>query len=419
MLTPYLTCGMLLLLVAQEATIANNPQLPLSDLVHTYMQTDDQSQRVDIAKQIERDQSYTPQRLDGAIRHVQLWPSLRQREGQLVWTDRRSQQQTTSYRLPVHYDPAQSYPLILGDVPTWFGDPDAFVVASLPADLPYSFHQSPDDHAGFFAMLLALRRSIHLDTQRTFLCAPADVGWLLLSAHADIFSAAILQGSPLKLPYATQLYPILLENYQNTPIRWVMPIDQVKTASQLGLYLQYLARQKNVPIEFINLDQDQTKLSLKSSKWLASLTKPAASRPTSHWYRFPSQGRTPWLHAIKYKGKPWIADQLSIVVNPTVDRATYITGVLKDRLAYLGGRVTGQSIEIETRRCEHLVWRLYEHSIDWSKPITVLCNGQRRFEGPIKPSITTMLESARASWNFSRPVWVSRTISIRSDAPDS
>ncbi len=422
MFTPYLTSGLLLLLVSQVAgqdvPVVRDPQLQLNDLVQRYMLLDDKAGRADIAKQIKQDQAYTPQRLDSAIRHVQLWQPLPLRDGKFVWTDRRGDQQATSYRLPVDYDPTQPYPLILGELPDWFGDSDSFVVVSLPSDLPQAYHESPDAHADLMPMLLEIRHRIHIDSQRTYLCAPANVGWLVLLTYPDIFAGAILHGLPLQWPYAGQLYPIMLENLRHVPIHWVLPSDQDKTASLLASYVQDQAKKKSIPLEFVSATGDQAALKLKSAKWLASLTQPEAPAPTSHWFRFPSQGRTPWLSADKYKGSPWLAAQLSIVVNPTVDRDVYITGVLKEKLAYLGGQVLGQSIEIETRRCERISWRLHENSIDWSKPITVTCNGQRRFEGPIKPSMMTMLESAQASWDFSRPVWSARNITIRSDAPD-
>ncbi len=416
--------GLLLIIASLHAPKSTDTHAPLTldDLVHRYFLSHDIAQRADIAKQIKQDYNDTPQLVAGAIRHVQLWKQIAQREGLLAWSDRKGKKQTTSYRLPLNYDPARAYPLILGDLPAWLQDTDAFVVASLPTHLPHTFHQPPVMHADLLAMLRELRHRIHLDTARTYLCAPGDVGWLVLLTYPDLFAGAILHGEPMRLPYTAQLYSILLANYRHIPIQWVMPsgkAEQDKAASLLAQYIQVLAHHKNIPLEFTNLGSDQAKLSHQSAKWLASLTQPDMSEPVSHWYRFPSQGRTPWLRAVKYKGTPWTAEQLSIVVNPTVDRDVYITGVLKDRLAYLGGHIQGQSITIETRRCERVVWRLYEHSIDWSKPITVTCNGLRRYQGNIQPSISTMLDAAYISWDFSHPVWASRILTIRSDAPDT
>ncbi len=422
MFVPYLTSWLFLILAGQDVATANDPQVHLDELVQRYMLLEDKSKRADIVKQIKREKNLTPQRVDKAIRHVQLWQALPQRDGTFVWTDRNSQQHAGSYRLPANYDPEKSYPLILGDLPNWFGESDAYIVVALPADLPVDFHQSPADYADLLSMLLEVRHRIHVDTQRVFLCAPAKVGWLVMMTYPDVFAGAIFHGSPVWWPYAGQLYPILLENFHDVPVLWVLRNDQDETAALLSSFIQYQVSQRKLPFEIKLLDNGQTAFGLESeSDWFSKMagnSLPYLAKRISHWYRFPSQGQASWLSADKYKGEPWTASQLSIAVNPTVDRDVYITRVLKEKLAYLGGQVVGQSIEIQTRRCERVVWRLYEHSIDWTKPITVTCNGQRRFEGKAKPSIATMLEFARASWDFSRPVWSSRKIAIRSDAPD-
>ena len=112
----------------------------------------------------------------------------------------------------------------------------------------------------------------------------------------------------------------------------------------------------------------------------------------------------------------WDDDQLSIVTSPTTDRDKFISDVLKERLLYLGGRIDGQTIHIETKGCAEIELRLFDGMADFHTPITVLINGRKRHEGLVRPSIPTLLESAHKEREFQRLAFAKLSFSIRADS---
>ena len=71
-------------------------------------------------------------------------------------------------------------------------------------------------------------------------------------------------------------------------------------------------------------------------------------------------------------------------------------------MAFLGGNVKGQTVTIQTRRCARVELLLPEGLVDFDQPITVRCNGKKRFEGLVPTSIETLLETAYDDWDFQR-----------------
>jgi hypothetical protein len=56
-------------------------------------------------------------------------------------------------------------------------------------------------------------------------------------------------------------------------------------------------------------------------------------------------------------------------------------------------------------------------SLDWNEPINVFCNGKRRHQQRIGPSVRTLLEVAHENWDFQHLVAARFSLSVRTDAP--
>jgi len=100
-----------------------------------------------------------------------------------------------------------------------------------------------------------------------------------------------------------------------------------------------------------------------------------------------------------------------------VDRDTFIADVVKSKLGFVGGSIDGQVITLEARNCARLEILIGPETIDWTKPVAIYCNGKRRFHGIMEPSVRTLLEEARAAWDFQRLIVARRSFSIRSSPP--
>ena len=135
---------------------------------------------------------------------------------------------------------------------------------------------------------------------------------------------------------------------------------------------------------------------------ILSRTRPHGIRRFSHWFRYPVQGRASWLRQTRFLGEPWTAQQ--IVVAPAWDEtpSQAITGILEDRLAFIGGQIDGQTIRLQTRRCAKLDLLLNDDLVDLDQDITIYLNGTKRFQGRAQRRIATLLEVAGQDWDFQR-----------------
>ena len=113
---------------------------------------------------------------------------------------------------------------------------------------------------------------------------------------------------------------------------------------------------------------------------------------------------------------PQSAAQYSQTASPATDQDRYITDIIQNKLAYLSARIDGQIITIETRRCARIELLLPLGLVDFSKPVTVRCNGRKRYDRLIQPSIRTMLETAYQDWEFQHPAVAKLSLSIKSNA---
>jgi hypothetical protein len=111
----------------------------------------------------------------------------------------------------------------------------------------------------------------------------------------------------------------------------------------------------------------------------------------------------------------WVEEQLSILPASTTDRDEYITGILEEKLGYIGATVQGQIINIETRKVGKIDIFLPLGLVDLDKPVTISCNGRRRHNGPIRSSIRTLLETTYETWDFQRLTPARLSLSIKSD----
>jgi hypothetical protein len=142
-------------------------------------------------------------------------------------------------------------------------------------------------------------------------------------------------------------------------------------------------------------------------------------RAVSHWFRYPSQGHAGWLRVLKFRGEVWEDEQLSIVTRSGADFDVYVRDVIQSKLAYLGGRIEGQLVQVETRGCERIEVMLGPSFVDFERPVTITINGTRRVRDKIiRPDIPTMLAAAYEEWDFQRLILARMPFTVKSDAED-
>lgn len=414
----------------------------LAELVHTFFRSNDGQKRARLIPAIENAANGSIEVVAEAVKEVQMWPAIPDSRGTFSFESGAEGAIEVGYQLPSGYDSTAAYPMIvcmsdqgmssrstLQRARGALGDTiDDYVLVCPVRAVGAKFHQPVEVASDLRRLVRKTRRQIHTDTDRVFLFGSAAGGqgaWMAAIAHPDLFAGVIVLSSYPDVPYPQQFYPLLLENLRALPVLtvWAAANDSSMRTRQAQIAahnraIVALAERAALPIVGVEM-QRSTPGNLRPPPGevaaMLSRRRAAPGASVSHWFRYPGQGHSGWLKQTRFRGDLWDADQLSIVATPSVDRDRFIAEVLRERLAFLGGQIDGQTITIETRRCERIELLLPYGLLDPSLPITVRCNGKRRHRGVIRPSIHTLLETAHEQWEFQRLTAVRRSFSIKAD----
>ncbi len=408
--------------------------------IEAFFRTDDIGQRATLLADIEKAAGGSVGAVREALGRVQLWPAVGERGGTFTFQSVACGTIGIEYRLPADYDPARRHPMLIafpsrGQSPRWtldnasrlLGEALRAFVLICPARAIGSTFCQPVDAAGDLLRLMHdVRRRFHVDTDRVFVygyAAGGNAAWFAAIAHPDLFAGAIILSAYPDVPYAQQVYPLLLPNLRNVHVlttwsEWNGSGNETRnqTVDIRNRMIEVLADKLQLPIVGRRLEGASPGFPARAAPGAVTILdrrRPGASRHPSKWFRYPAQGSAGWLKQTKFMGDVWTAGQLSVLASVLSDRNAFITSVIKEKLAYLGGRVDGQTIAIQTRRCARIELLLPDGLVTFSKPVTVRCNGRKRFEGLVRPSIRTLLQDAYARWEFQHPAVAKLSFSIR------
>ncbi len=429
--------------VGQTRTAGKPPEEIDAALV-AFLRSSDAEERAEPAKTVSRLAEGDAAAVAGALRRVLVWEPL-PRKGSFVHPSVSEGSVTVSYELPEDYDPARAYPAMLcladdgascDDTIVWVKQVFTRLVRDFVLICPQprvgcDFHLSNSGAAGDMRTLIRqLRRQVHTDPDRLFMFGSrtaGDAAWVIAINHPDLFAGVFIFSGYPRVPYAQQTLALLLRNLEPLRVLSVWPTDPQDGETFRGRLvaahnraISDYAKQSSLPIVGIEQDFDSGGAPPTLEETFAlmrSRRRPFASN-VSLWFRYPGHGQAGWLRQTAFLGEVWIDDQLSIHPAAGTDHNRFITEVIQSKMAYLEGRIEGQTVTVETRRCAEIELLLPLGAFDWTKPITVICNNRRRHHGVVRPSIPTMLETAYENWDFERPVAARITFSIRSeDAP--
>ena len=416
----------------------------LDQLVETYFRTTDSEARRRITKSIEDAANGSIEAAAKSVRRAELWIARPQADATFEIELSEGDSVSIAYRLPASYDPSRPYPAIMclpGDeteaTPTCYPAADTlgtatrdFVLICPARQVGGSFHQPLGTAASFRRLVRQVRRHVHIDPRRLFLFGigrGGDAAWMTALAHADLFAGVVVVAAYPPVPYPEQVYPFLLPNLRRVPVLSVWrradhPTATVRQKVVAAHNRAIAALAKNAGFEVVGVEvppDTVADLTLPTSELAKILQRrrELITGEVSHWFRYPGQGNAGWLRQEKYAGEVWTADQLAILPAPRADRDRYTADVVKEKMAYLGGRIEDQTIVIQTRRCGRVGVLVPLGSLDWSRPIAVSCNGKRRHQRRIVPSIRTLLEEAYETWDFRHLAAARISLSVRTDTP--
>ncbi|MCH8146986.1 MAG: hypothetical protein IH987_03205 [Planctomycetes bacterium] len=427
-------------LPASDHTRATSEGKEPADLVVAYFRTEESDARHRLADEIDEICGGSIDRVAQAVRDARLWPTLTDRVGSLSFDCGTTDPVEIIYQLPVGYDATTPWPVIVfaGDCDATLsfaqlseplGDlADGFILLHPRQWIGGSFDQSLGAAGDFRQFVRHVRRAFHTDTDRLYLYGRGvggDAAWMSGIMHPDLFAGIVVFDSYPKVPFAEQLYPIILPNLASLEALsiWGDPPPGILTgrANAVAVHNRAIvefARTASLPIEGMALSAGVSQsATAKAQQTLLSCRRRFDPVAVSHWFRYPTQGHSAWLRQSKFLGEVWTADQLSIRPGPFVDRDVFIGDVLRGRLAYLGGYRDGDSFHLETRKCAGVTLSLPLREAAPRRSITVYCNRKRRYAGAIKPSARTLLSHAYRTWDMQHLVVAEISFSIRRDLP--
>jgi hypothetical protein len=410
----------------------------LTGLLENYFQAETEEELHGFVKTIEVEVGGDFASVAGALPHLKLWAEI-PRSGRFIVSVPGGRPVEATYELPDAYRIEERYPVLLcmpdetravREQLAWarqiarnLGRPMVVILLGRPVDGAFWI---PQDVAGAIRTLLReTRRRIHTDPDQTILFGNgrgADAAWMAAIGNADLFAVVLVSSGFPSVPYAEQTLPTLLRNLESVPVLTVwstthedVPDVHSALAAALNRAIVEYAAQAGIPVQgFEAVDADvDLGFPVDRLRALMSHRRPAFLNPTAHWFRYPGHGSAGWIRQRRFAGQVWHEEQLSIVTPAGSGRDAFITEVIQGKLAYLAGRIEGQTIRVEARKCAEIELRLPWQAFDWLRPLTVYCNGRRRYHGIVRPSIRDLLECAYEDWEFDHPVAKRLTISIR------
>ena len=426
--------------VAQEAL---HETADLGDLVEDYFRTDDPKERSKLVGSIDRAGHGDLAAVARAMGEVSLWTSLPNDVGTFAFESAIDGKVRVAYRLPEDYAPSLRYPMVvcipgagaaardtlalamaaLGEAAKGF----VFICPVRPVRT--TFCQPVEAASDVQRLLRRARREIHIDTDRVFLFGfgqGGETAWMTAITQPDPFAGVIVLSAYPRLPYPEQVYTFLLNNLRRLPVLtvWRSP-DGTHVATRQAVVAAHnraivaFAERAALPVIGIEVPRNEPaglRPPTDEVRTMLARRRLSPSPVVSHWFRYPAHGRADWLWQGRFTGEVWEADQLAIAVSPAADRDKFIADVVKSKLGYLGGRIEGRNITLNTRRCARVDLLLPMGLVDLTKPILVRCNGKRRYDRLLEPSVRTLLETAYERWEFQHPVAARLSFSVRTDA---
>ncbi len=407
----------------------------LDQLLRQHYQARSSAKRHGLQRKILATDGLTPKKLAAAIRTLELWEPRAAGEHELQVRLRRGKAsaKTVWVRVPDRYDPGRAWPLVItlhgqgGRAQPMLrltrqmlgGAADAFILAA-PQDLgPLGFTEASHVVAEPRNLLIGLRHLFHIDSDHVILLGyslGSHNAWMATVMHADCFSGVVPLASPLQVVGGGLIFAELLPNCRNTAILFCWGREDTlgrdgKAHPQGGN--AEANRQLSASIRGLGFDHfDAVELPdighvgvVPPPELLAKLllrTRESFPKHVRQTYRLADQSRAYWLAADQLQGKPLPNGELKIPVkrgeDPRAAQRAYIIG----RLGLVEGRRDGQTIGLTTRRTARVILLLSDAMIDLDRPVTILRNRKKRYEGRIRRDLRVMLEEAARDWDFNR-----------------
>ncbi len=416
----------------------------LQQLVDAYFSTARKDERKELVPSIEHSARHDPRAVAKALKRVDAWSAVQEGAVNIFFAGPGQPTVAAVYEAPLGYTSDQAYPMMLcipdaglgpevmlAQAHRFLGDHvDEFVIAATTAEIAGTFQQTAGNRSKLRDLVKRLRKLVHTDTNRLYLLGVgtgADAAWLAAIRNPDLFAGVIAINGYPNVPYPKQAYPLLLESLRYVPVLsvWNEPApapggeqERAAAVAKHNKFIAQLAATASLPIRLLkmpNTPSASVSPPVDAVSEIVTLDRMVAPLKMDHWFRYHEHGRTSWLRQMRFAGDVWEEAALSIATGAGADRHAFITGVLREKMAYLGGTVEGQTVTLQVKRTSGVEIMLPLGVLDPAKKVKVVCNGRTRHEGRLPPAIDVMLEDAYEHWEFQAPAAVRLSLSVKGE----
>ena len=327
--------------------------------------------------------------------------------------------------IPLTYQPSKGYALVLclhgagftGEayLERWqarLGEDYILACPTYPAGA--WFTRQAEDVA--LATIHQVRRRYHIDPDRIFLTGMSNGGigaWLIGMHHASLFAGI----APMASGLDEVLMPFLA-NLKHTPVYiihgakdQVMPVELSQSISReltaLGYPHVYREHQREHP--------------MAGGHFFPREELPALVQWFDHQRRNPAPSSLTLVReASHFQSFGWMridaTDPIAAFSDDLVSKRD--DNIKQKRYARLTAAVAAPNrIEVTTESVRRYSLFLNDQLIDLAKPVTVITNGQISYEGPVLPSIETLLRQARIRQDPRMLFPVQLSLTVKAPAP--
>ena len=407
----------------------------LNDLLRRHFTAKTTAERVTVLKEILAVEGLTPARLAEAIKRLKLWkkPQTGEYETSLRLRKAKGSEMALWVRVPETYDPDKAWPLVIAlhgqggkaehmlrlTAQLLGSAANQFIIAA-PQDLgPLGLTQPPDIVSRPRYLLVALRHTFHVDSDRVYLMGYSQGShdaWMAAVMYPDCWAGIVPLATNLQLVGGDLLYEEVLPNTQNLAILFCWGRGDTLTAEgkphptggnaaacrQMSAVIGALGFKHFEAVELegvghLGVEPPADRLAALLSQ--QRLHYPNHVRQT---FRLPDQSDAYWIGAEELQGEPLPDGVLSIPVPSDEDPQTVKRKWLTDRLGLVEGDCRSQSINIVARRTPRVVLSLSDELLDLDKPVKIMRGKKKLFEGKIERDMAVMLTEAARGWDFAR-----------------
>ena len=410
--------------------------------IRAFFATQDLDRRAELAAQIESDSAYRRDKLSGWLHDAIEFDKLEAGQSEIHVPLANGQSRRVVLRIPAEYDASKPWPLIYAlhgkggrgeGVIRYFehvlgSDVEQYLIAAPSRYEEAVIHRAwppPMEHP---RALAALRRAVHVDSDRVFVAGYSLGGhatWTLAVLHSDQFAGALAVAGTFSLLEVDKLWGVFLPNLANTHMVCVWGVRDMyandgNTLSPeggiagLNRRLCELAESSKLPVvgyedpERGHGDVVPPGQLVKELLGRRRVQYPARVRQT---FRHIYQAQAYWLEGHVWKGPQW-TEKLPTVrlrqgedANRPDDVTRALVRTIRGVLGELRGTVDGQTIDVRRTRVSELTIWIGDGMLDWDKPVTVKVSARKVFEGVLEPDLFVCLAQAARTYDFDRLRW--------------